>query len=184
MIKKMLEEEYKFDKWTTVMILLLVIVASAIFGFIYETIFYRIDIGHFIKRGTTYGPWIPIYGFGGLFITIVSYRFRKNPILVFILSGLVSGLLEFLTGYILYNYCGGLRLWDYNTEIWNFGNIGGYICFRSVMFFAISGLFLTYILIPLIKIYANNISKKSLSIIAIISFGLFFTDFIISDLLN
>ena len=78
-------------------ILLLVIVFSAIFGFIYEELFYRIDLGHFVKRGTTYGPWIPIYGFGGLFIAIITYHFRKKPVLVLLLSALVSGTLEFLT---------------------------------------------------------------------------------------
>ena len=42
--------------------ILLVFVIGGIFGFIYEEIFYRIDLGYFVKRGTTYGPWIPIYG--------------------------------------------------------------------------------------------------------------------------
>lgn len=33
-----------------------IIIISAIFGFIYETIFYRIDLGYFVKRGNTIGP--------------------------------------------------------------------------------------------------------------------------------
>ena len=43
MLKQIMEKEYKFDKWTVAMILLLVIVFSAIFGFIYEELFYRIN---------------------------------------------------------------------------------------------------------------------------------------------
>ncbi len=31
---------------------------GGIFGFIYEEIFYRIDFGYFVKRGTAFGPWI------------------------------------------------------------------------------------------------------------------------------
>ena len=61
--KELNSKEDNFDKWTIARILLLVFVVSGIFGFIYETFFYRIDLGYFVKRGTTYGPWIPIYGF-------------------------------------------------------------------------------------------------------------------------
>ena len=46
-------------------------VFSAFVGYIYEVIFYYFDMGKIINRGTTFGPWIPIYGFGILFITLV-----------------------------------------------------------------------------------------------------------------
>ena len=46
--------------------LMLIFAFGGIFGFIYEEIFYRFDLGEWVKRGTTFGPWIPIYGFGGL----------------------------------------------------------------------------------------------------------------------
>ena len=49
-------------------LLMLVFAFGGIFGFIYEEIFYRFDLGEWVKRGTTFGPWIPIYGFGGLII--------------------------------------------------------------------------------------------------------------------
>ena len=63
-LKELNNKEYKFDKWTVAMIIMLIFTFGGIFGFIYETLFYRIDLGYFVKRGTTYGPWIPIYGFG------------------------------------------------------------------------------------------------------------------------
>ena len=62
-LKELNNKEYEFDKWTIGMIVLLIFTFGGIFGFIYETLFYRIDLGYFVKRGTTYGPWIPIYGF-------------------------------------------------------------------------------------------------------------------------
>ncbi len=46
----------------------------------------------------------------------------------------MCGLLEFIVGYLLL-HISHIRLWDYNTEILNYGNIGGYICLRSVLFF-------------------------------------------------
>ena len=44
----------------------------------------------------------------------------------------------------------GELYWDGASyeEILSFGNIGGYICLRSVLFFGISGLFLVYAIIP------------------------------------
>ena len=40
--------------------------------------------------------------------------------------------------------------WSSNTEIWNFGNINGYVCLRSVMFFGVSGVLLVYMVIPIL----------------------------------
>ena len=74
---------------------------------------------------------MPIYAFGGLAYALLVYRFKDKPLLVFLLCVIVSGLLEYATGWFLYNIC-DTRLWDYNTEIWNFGNIGGYVCFADL----------------------------------------------------
>jgi uncharacterized membrane protein len=124
------------NKRQNIWLYLLVMIISGIMGFVYEEIFYLFDLGYLVKRGSTYGPWIPIYLFGGLFLTLIVYRFRKKPIIVFLMSLLVTGLLEFLTGFVLLK-CFNLRLWDYNNEILNFGNIGGFICLRSVLLFAL-----------------------------------------------
>ena len=117
--KLLVFNDEKFNLKTTLSILGLIFVFSGIFGFIYETIFYRIDLGYFVKRGSTFGPWIPIYAFGSLLITFISYRYKKNPILIFIINCVVTGILEYGTGLFFYSVF-GIRLWDYNTEIWNF----------------------------------------------------------------
>ena len=54
-------------KEENIVLIIQIILISAIFGFIYETIFYRIDLGYFVKRGYTIGPWLPIYATGGLY---------------------------------------------------------------------------------------------------------------------
>ena len=179
--KELNSKEDNFDKWTIARILLLVFVVSGIFGFIYETFFYRIDLGYFVKRGTTYGPWIPIYGYGGVLIAVMTYKFRKKPIVVFILSLIISGTIEFLVGYLLFNIK-GIRLWDYNIEIWNFGNIGGFICLRSLLFFGISGMLLIYCIIPVLKKIANYLSETALTLVSLIPGIMFIVDIIISSL--
>ena len=131
-------------------LLLLVMVSSAILGWGYEMLFYRINSGGtWVARGHGYGPWLPIYGFGSWGITFSCWPVRRNILGTFTLSSLVTGIIEFVTGYVLYHFFGGLRLWDYNTEIWNWGNIGGYVCARSVLVFALAGIALMQLVIPL-----------------------------------
>lgn len=154
--------------------LIIIMVISGIFGFIYETIFYRIDLGYFVKRGTTYGPWIPIYAFGGLFITLFTYKLKDKPILVFTINTIITSLLEFFTGYFLLKFK-NIRLWDYNNEILNYGNINGFICLRSVLFFGLSSLFLIYVIMPFVK----KLPYKVLSYLSIILGSLFLLDFIL-----
>ena len=145
----LLKSELGLDTTGLIDLLILVMVTSGVCGFIYELLFYRIDMGRFVKRGSSYGPWIPIYAWGGLAYTVFVYRFRDNPLLVFVLCVIVSGLLEYVTGWVLYNVF-NTRLWDYNTEIWNFGNIGGVVCLRSVLVFGLAGLVLIYAVIPML----------------------------------
>ena len=156
---------------------------SGIFGFIYETIFYRIDLGYFVKRGSTYGPWIPIYVFGGLFITLLTYKYKDKPLIVFIIGMLVSGLLEYGTGYYLDKYM-GIRLWNYYEEICNFGNINGYICLRSVLFFGFSSLILIYLIIPFLLKYIKSVRRSYMSMISYMLFITFSFDFIIYIILH
>ncbi len=167
----------------TVYIILLAMILSGVFGFIYETIFYKIDLGYFVKRGSTFGPWIPIYAFGSLFILVTSYRVKKYPVLVFLISCVVTGTLEYITGLVFYEFW-RLRLWDYNTEIWNYGNINGYICLRSVLFFGISSLLLIYGMIPIIKKIVLKYKEKWIGIFTIILTVLFSLDIILYGILR
>ena len=162
--------EDKLSRKDIIHLLLLIMILSGIFGFIYEEIFYYFDLGYLVKRGSTFGPWIPIYFFGGLLITISTYRFKDKPLLVFLLTVIVTGILEFGTGLVL-DKVFNLRLWDYNTEILNFGNIGGFVCLRSVLFFGLSSLLLIYVMIPFFYYSASKMNKK---VFLIISFSLCF----------
>ena len=176
-------EDKDFNLKTTINVLILIMILSGFFGFIYETIFYKIDLGYFVKRGSTFGPWIPIYAFGGLFITFATYRFRNKPLAVFTINCIVTGILEYITGFVLFEMF-NTRLWDYNTEIWNWGNINGYICIRSILFFAISSMMLIYVFIPLIIKLVKKISENKASIISYTLGTLFIVDILIYHILK
>ncbi len=171
------------DVRTNINILILVMIFSGIFGFIYETIFYRIDLGYFVKRGSSFGPWIPIYVYGGLIITLILYKLRDKPYLIFIYSTLLSGIIEYTVGYYIEHYM-NMRLWNYNTEILNFGNINGYICLRSILFFGISSLFLIYKVIPIIIKICDKYSSNKITIIANLLIIIYFIDIIIYSIIR
>lgn len=170
--------EYKFDKITFISILFLIVVISGVFGFFYEYIFYFFNSGmkKFYYRGSNFLPWINIYATGALFIYFFTYKKRKSILKVFLISTILCGVLEFIAGYSMYTFFDGFRCWDYNTEILNFGNIGGYICLRSILFFGLSSLLLIYGIVPLCYFLARKMSKKTFVTMCIVLFTIFMAD--------
>ena len=173
-----LNKKIKLDKLTLIGIICLIIVISGIFGFVYEFIFYYFNSGmkYFYYRGGNFLPWINIYAIGSILIILLTYKDRLKPIKVFFKSTIICGILEFIAGYIIYNYFGHFRCWDYNTEILNFGNIGGFICLRSVLFFGISSLLLIYGILPIVIYLSRKIDKKVFVTISVIICAIFMLD--------
>ena len=161
-LKKYINTDYKFDKLEMTGIICLIIVISGIFGFLYEFIFYYFNGGmkEFYWRGGNFLPWINIYATGSIMIYIFTYRYRKNPFKVFLISFISTGILEYFSGLGMYIFGDGIRCWDYNQEILNFGNIDGFVCLRSVLFFGISSLLLIYIIVPLCYYLARHMNRK------------------------
>ena len=172
MKKKMhtyINNDIKFDKMTFFAIICLIIVIAGIFGFLYEFFFYYLNSGMktFYYRGGNFLPWINIYAIGSLLIFFITYKRRKNPFKVFMLSMVICGVLEYIAGWGIYNFSNGARYWDYNTEILNFGNLDGYICFRSVFFFGLSSLLLIYGIVPFCFFVAKKMNKKVFIVISV-----------------
>ena len=177
---KYMNNRLKLDRLEIIGILCLIIVISGTFGWIYEFIFYYFNSGckTFYMQGGNFLPWINIYAIGSIMIIILTHKIKKNPMLVFLIAMLSTGILEYFSGLIIYKICNGLRLWDYNTEILNFGNIGGFVCLRSVLFFGISALLLMYFILPFCIYLSQRINKKTFLIISIIIFNIIFEYYI------
>lgn len=98
-----------------------------------------------------HGPWLPIYGFGSLFLLVLLYRFAHRPIIVFFLSGVIGSFVELITGLALdiyWNIC----YWDYSGLKFN---LAGYISLIYFLGFCIAGALWVCILVPLLyKVWA------------------------------
>ena len=168
-INNYLEDKIKLEKYQYIGIMCLIIAISGTFGWIYEFIFYYFNGGmkEFYMQGGNFLPWINIYAIGSLMIILLTKKYKKKPLSIFIIAVISTGLLEYFSGLIIYHITGGIRLWNYNTEILNFGNIGGFVCLRSVTFFGLSALLLIYGILPVCIYLSKKINKKIFLMISI-----------------
>ena len=177
-LNKYINEDIKFDKKTKLGVLSLIIVIAGVFGWVYEFIFYYFNSGmkDFYYRGGNFLPWINIYAIGALAIYFFTFKYRKKPLKVFLISALATGILELVAGWGMYTFCDGFRCWDYNSEILSYGSIGGFVCIRSVLFFGLSSLMFIYGIVPLCYYIASRLNKKTFLIISFSLVGVFLFD--------
>ena len=172
------EKEINFKGRDYARFILILFIIGSIIGYTYEVIWYLIEDGKLINPGFMYGPFLPIYGFGAILLTLVldHKKIKKYPFLVFVLGFVVTGILEYFGGYFLYQIY-HLRWWDYTGM---FLNINGFICLRSLTVFACAGVVLVYFLLPRIKLILSKANKLYVDIIIIISAILMLSDSLIS----
>lgn len=146
---------------------------TSIIGYFYELILNYINTNKFFSHGILNGPWLPIYGTGSLLIMLLL-KCNKKPFVVFLLSFLVTGTLELISGFMLLKFL-KMRLWDYTGY---FLNINGFVCLLSALCFGIGGLLVIYVIYPLVKKIYEKINKKFLYAILIILSVIFLGDII------
>lgn len=170
--------EAKLEKYQKVGIFLLVVVIAGFSGWLYEFVFYWLNGGcqEWYMQGGNFLPWINIYAIGAILIAATTYKVKKYPWAVFLISVVVTGLVELVGGWLVYTLGNGTRYWDYNTEILNFGNIGGFVCLRSVLVFGILALLLMYVVIPFCIHLSQRMSRRAFLILSISLFSLVMLD--------
>lgn len=187
--KDYLNKDHKFDKKTMLGIFCLIIVISGMFGWLYEVVFYYFNSGmtEIYWRGGNFLPWINIYAIGAILIYVLTYKKRKNPLFVFIVSMISTGILEYIGGAFM-EHIMHIKCWDYTNEILSFGNINGYVCLRSVLVFGLSALLLMYLIVPLCFYLAKKMPKKAFLIFSYTICAIFLFDelynLIFANLLN
>ncbi len=178
--KDYLENKIKLKKYQIVGIFLLIWVIAGVVGWVYEFFVALFETGEVYMQGGNLLPWINIYAFGAVLIVPAVYKVKKYPWAVFLISVLVTGIVELLGGWLVYTVGNGTRYWNYDHGLWAFGSINGFVCPLSVFFFGIGALFLVYLFLPFFIQLALNMSKRTFLILAISLFVLVTADEIVN----
>jgi len=112
-------------------------------GWIIEVVYRSITQRKFVNAGFLYGPFIPIYGLGAVFIIILQYFFHTwNLVPRFIIFGLALTAIEYAVGFLSEKIF-KLTLWDYSEYKFNFH---GRVClYFSIFWTALAFAFVTFI---------------------------------------
>ena len=146
----------------------------SMFGFLWEVLITFFTEGLIVNRGTMHGPWLPIYGWGGLLITVLLQRFKKRPFVLFTASLVTCGIVEYFTGLYL-EVVLKLKWWDYSGY---FLNLHGRICLEGLLVFGLLGCIFTYLLVPYLNRFYNKINKKLKIVLVVILVSCYIVDFI------
>ena len=148
----------------------------AICGWFMEITLQLFEKHKFADRGFLIGPYCPIYGVGGLLITLCLTELKEHPIALFCVAIVICAVLEYLTSYVMEKLFHA-RWWDYSNTKYN---INGRICLETIIPFGILGVVLIYIVNPFIFNNLMKINPTTLNIIAIIVASVFVIDIGIS----
>ena len=155
-------------------------------GWIYEVLVFYFELGYgFVNRGFLFGPWLPVYGVGGMMIILSMQKWKARkiklgrvnltPLLCFVSIVLLCTAVELFTSYLM-EFVTGSWLWDY-TE---YGpNFQGRIALKSSIRFGLIGMAALYGVWPALDKLLMLLNKKRPKLFLGISYliiGLFLID--------
>jgi len=141
----------------------------SVLGLILEEVWHMVvvDPGVYQDRaGMLFGPFSPIYGFGAVLMTMALNRFyKKNPVIIFLVSALIGGAFEVFVGWFMQTSFGVVS-WSY-SHIRLFGMpdpiavlTGGRTCTPFACMWGLGGLIWIKVLLPRLLKLINMIPWK------------------------
>ncbi|MCI7606405.1 MAG: hypothetical protein MSS69_06565 [Spirochaetales bacterium] len=125
----------------------LTFVLYSFIGYLCEVAYCSIGQRHLVNRGFLYGPWLPIYGFGGLIVDIFLVPISSYPLLVFIAAIILTSAVEYVGSWALEKIF-SIKLWDYSEHKFN---INGRVCLLNSSLFGLMSMILVYGAYPWIQ---------------------------------
>jgi uncharacterized membrane protein len=159
----------------------------AVMGYIYENLLDNLWYHHpWQWQGPLHGPWLVIYGFGGLVLLLALERLVKKkvrlgrlnitPLLTIVLIFLIVCVVEYAGHWLLDTFF-GFRPWDYTEKPFN---LNGRICLEDTLRFVVLGILELYVFLPLVERLLRRITKRQNTVLFVILAGLFVADIVYS----
>ena len=147
--------ERHYSIWSMIMLFFI----FALIGWLWEVSLHLVSNGEFVNRGVLHGPWLPIYGTGGVLILVVLNKLRSKPLAEFCATIVLCGCVEYFTAWYLEATHDGQKWWDYSGY---FLNLHGRICAEGLLVFGLGGMAIVYVAAPFLD---NFLQKIKLQII-------------------
>ena len=145
-----------YDRKYTFSTIVLFFFTFAFVGWAWEVFYTLLNEGVLANRGTMTGPWLPIYGVGGMIIIVFLKPLRKNPMVMFVGSFVACGVLEYFASWIL-EVLFDSKWWDYKGY---FLNINGRVCLEGLFVFGLAGVAFTYVFAPLLDNLYSKLKRE------------------------
>ena len=128
----------------------------SIMGYLCEILYCSIGARRFVNRGFLHGPYIPVYGFGGLATALLLSSAASNAAIVFIGAMVITSVIEYITGYLLERLF-RIRLWDYRGRKLH---VRGRICLLNSILFGLLSLLVVYVIHPFLQETVSNFPER------------------------
>lgn len=157
----------------TVSYLIILFVYFAFIGWVWEVFYTKFMFGRWVNAGFLQGPWVPVYGFGGILAVMAVSSFVDNPWLVFVVSATIATVLEYITHWLLEKIW-GLSLWDYTEMPYD---LDGRICLPASLMFGFLALLAVYVVQPFVYEQVSSIPINRLDWAAGVVIAVLIVDF-------
>lgn len=133
---------------------LLLFFLFSVSGWVWEVSLTAVLSGQWVNRGMLHGPWLPVYGVGGVVMAAAVRRLRHRWTAPAVCAA-VGGLVEYAAALAL-EVRFRQRWWDYTGQI---GSLDGRVCLASLLGFALAGWALGGLL-PLLEGWIGRIGSR------------------------
>ena len=171
------KEKFHFIRYYPIPTLFLMFISFSFVGWVWEVALHLLQTGQFANRGTLFGPWLPIYGTGGVIVLMLCSRFRKNPAAEFVTAVVLCGFIEYMSSvYLEMKF--HERWWSYDGY---FLNLNGRICAEGLLVFGVGCCFVVYVCAPLFDLKVSSAGKKKILALCAVLLVLYGADLIHSS---
>lgn len=146
------------------------------FGWCFESTYVSIKSRKLVNRGFMRGPFLPLYGSGGIMMLVVSMPFQDNVVLTYIAGVIGATALEYVTG-VTMEALFKVRYWDYSKNKFNFQ---GHICLGSSLAWGGLTILMTKVIHKPIEHFVLSIPTTALTVITCILTVYIVVDFTLS----
>lgn len=145
-------------------------------GWVIESTIESLYRRSFINRGFLKGPYIPIYGFGGMTILMCCMPFEENGFFVYLVGVLSCTTLEYFVGWIMETIF-QKQFWDYSMLKFTYKNR---ISLLPSLFWGLLSLFLVYVLYAPVDALVNFVPMNFVVVYDIVFAVIMAVDIVIS----